>query len=251
MSDFLPVFKRNIRFNHNSKLPEVFRMIIVGEPGTGKNVLFTKMLLTENFFDINKMYYFSNTLKKQCEMNKIINAFNQNLHKDDIMHLFKLGVNEEEFQYYVDELSKQLTQKKQIHIIASSKINDFPTIDDVNNDMKNLLVLDDFQNNKKVTAYAEENFCNNRKYNCCNIYIGQRFMKVPKEVRSTANFIIGFSQQKDDGEWFYNNVLSRYIDKEDFNRLIEKEWKINPETGHSGYIAVNRQTGEIYTNLFS
>ena len=56
-------------------------------------------------------------------------------------------------------------------------------------------------------------------------YIGQRFMTVPKDVRSNANFIFGFDQPKDDGDWFYNNVLSRYMDKEEFKQIILKQWK--------------------------
>ena len=39
------------------------------------------------------------------------------------------------------------------------------------------------------------------------IYIGQRFIIVPKDVRSNANFIFGFTQPKDDSDCFYNNVL--------------------------------------------
>ena len=34
------------------------------------------------------------------------------------------------------------------------------------------------------------------------ICIGQRFMTVPKDVRSNANFTIGFSQSKDDSDCF-------------------------------------------------
>ena len=50
-------------------------------------------------------------------------------------------------------------------------------------------------------------------------------MTVPKDVRSNANFIIGFYQAKDDSDWFYNNVLSRYMDREEFKRLATKQWK--------------------------
>ena len=80
------------------------------------------------------------------------------------------------------------------------------------------------------------------------IYIGQRFMTVPKDVRSNANFIIGFTQPKDDSDCFYNNVLSRFIDKGEFKRLISEQWK-QYEDGHSDYIAVNLETGIIYTDF--
>ncbi len=249
--DFLPVFKKHVHFNHNSKLPKSFRMIIVGGSGSGKSILLNKMLLHENFFDINRLYYFSRTLKEQSEIQMIINAFNKNLHKEHIVRLFKAGVNEDEFQDYVNEISNQLPPRNQIHAIVSSKLTDFPLIDEIDKTKKNLIVIDDYQGYCKVGEVAENYFNNARKYNCNMIYIGQRFMAVPRDVRSSSNFIIGFNQQKRDTDFFYSDVLSRYIDKEDFKRLIAKEWKVNPETGHSGYVAVNQQIGEIYTNLFS
>ena len=74
-------------------------------------------------------------------------------------------------------------------------------------------------------------------------------MNVPEDVRSSVNFIIGFNYQKRNVDYFCNNVSSRYIDKQDFKRLIEREWKVNPETGHSGYVAVNQQTN-VYKYIY-
>ena len=222
--------------------------MIVGGSGSGKSILLNKMLLYEDFFDIDKLYYFSRTLKGQTEIQIIINAFNKNLHKEHIVRLFKADVNEDDFEEYVDEVSKQLPQRNQILAIVSSKLTDFPLINEINKDKKNLIVINEFQGNCKVGDVAENYFNNARKYNCNMIYIGQRFMSVPKDVRSSSNFIIVFNQQKRDTNFFFTDVLSRYIEKEDFKRFIDKEWKVNPETGHSGYVAVNQQTGEIYTN---
>ena len=39
------------------------------------------------------------------------------------------------------------------------------------------------------------------------------------------------------------------MDKEEFKRLIPKQWK-QYEADHSGYIAVNLETGNIYNDLF-
>ena len=39
------------------------------------------------------------------------------------------------------------------------------------------------------------------------------------------------------------------MDKEEFKRLISKQWK-QYKDGHSDYIAVNLETGNIYTDLF-
>ena len=248
-ADFLPVFKSKVKFNHNEKLPGKFRMILVGASGSGKSFLFTQMLLQKNFLDYNKLYYYSKTYESQPEMKNIVEAFKKNLHKEDIIELFKQGINEDEFHEYVNDLSNELTQDQEVNAIGSSKLNEFIQSHEINKEKKNLLCVDDFQGNKRVGEIASDYFNNLRKYNVNMIYIGQRFMTVPKDVRSNANFIIGFHQPKDDSDWFYNNVLSRYMDKEEFKRLISKQWK-QYKDGHSDYIAVNLETGNIYTDLF-
>ena len=98
--------------------------------------------------------------------------------------------------------------------MGSSKLNELIRPHEENIENKNLLCVDDFQGNSKVGEIASDYFNNLTKYNVNIIYIVQRFMTVPKDVRSNANFIIGFTQPKDDLDWFYNNVISRYMDKE-------------------------------------
>ena len=155
----------------------------------------------------------------KSEMKNIIEGLNKNLRKEDIIELFKREINEDKFQEYIDDISDKL-KNQQINAIASSKLNDFIQSHEIKKEKKNLLCVDQFQRNKKIGEKASEYFNNLRKYNVNMIYISQRFMTVPKVVRRNANFIIGFDQPKDDGDWFYNNVLSRYMEKEEFKRII-------------------------------
>ena len=164
-ADFLPVFKSKVKFNHNEKLPGKFRMILVGASGSGKSFLFTQMLLQNGFFDYNKLYYYSRTYESQPEMKNIVEAFNKNLHKEDIIELFKQEINEDEFHEYVDDLSNELTQDQEVSAIGSSKLNEFIQSHDINKEKKNLLCVDDFQGNKKVGEIASDYFNNLRKYN--------------------------------------------------------------------------------------
>ena len=165
------------------------------------------MLLQKGFFDYNKLYYYSKTYKNQPEMKNIIEAFKKNLHKENIVELFKQGMNEDEFHEYINDLSDRLNQNQQVNAISSSKFNEFVQAHEMNKEKKNLLCVDYFQGNKKVGDITSDSFNNLRKYNVNMIYIGQRFMTVPKDVRSNANFVIGFSQPKDDSSCFYNNVF--------------------------------------------
>ena len=87
-ANFIPVFERKVKFNHNKKLPRKFRIILVGASGSGKSFLFSQMLLQKGFFDYNKLCYYAKTYESQSEMKDIIEAFKKNLHKD-IVDLFK------------------------------------------------------------------------------------------------------------------------------------------------------------------
>ena len=182
-------------------------------------------------------------------MKCIIERFKNNLHKEDLILLFIEGIGEDTFNEYIDDLPNEMTQNQQINAIASSKLNDFIQPHEIDSEKKNLLCIDDFLENKKVGKKTSEYFCNLRKYNVNMMYIGQRFMTVPKDVRCNANFIIGFHQAKDDGDWFYNNVLSRYMDKGEFSWSLSEQWK-KYDNGYSDYIAANLETGNVYADLF-
>ena len=43
-------------------------------------------------------------------MKNIIKAFKTNLHKEDIVELFKQGIDEDEFHEYINELSDKLSK---------------------------------------------------------------------------------------------------------------------------------------------
>ena len=58
------------------------------------------MLLQKGFFDYNKLYYYSKAYESQLEMKNIL----KNLHKEDIVELFKQGIDEDEFHQYIDDL---------------------------------------------------------------------------------------------------------------------------------------------------
>ena len=250
MASFVPVFKKKVIFKHNPKLPKIFRMIIVGQSGSGKSVLSSQMFLQEGFFDYNNLDYYAQTMDNQPEMKKIMYAFNKNLTKEMIINLFNEDIDEDNFTEYIDEISYNINEPQQIKAFHTSKINEMKSVDDFDKTKKNLLCIDDFQESKIIGNYASEAYNNLRKYNVNLIYIAQRYKSIPMAVRSNANFVIGFAQRKIDQDQFYNDILARFMDKSDFLRLTQKHWVINPETGHSGYIAVNLETGTVYTELF-
>ena len=61
--NFIPLFENKKFFNHNSKLPHIFRMAVVGKSGSGKTVLTTKMLLHPTFLDYNRLFIYSKMIE--------------------------------------------------------------------------------------------------------------------------------------------------------------------------------------------
>ena len=80
------------------------------------------MLLQKGFFDFNKLYYYSKIYESQPEMKNIAEAFKKNLDKQDIVTLLQRGIDEDEFQEYIDELSEKLSQNQQVNAIGSSNL---------------------------------------------------------------------------------------------------------------------------------
>jgi len=62
--------------NQNTKklFPKIFRILVVGESGRGKNVLLSKMLLEDIFLDFNNLIFYSTTID-QPELKVIANGF--------------------------------------------------------------------------------------------------------------------------------------------------------------------------------
>ena len=243
---FLPVFKNNIIFNHDSKLPRIFRMAVIGKSGSGKSVLTTQMILKEDFFDINQMYFYAKSLKKQPEINNIIYAFNKNLSKQTIINLFRHeDVTKENFKGYVDEIAIKLNEPNEVKCVVASNANEMIDENDLNEKRKNLVIFDDFQTDDTVNKIAESYFNNARKTNTNLIYIAQRYSGIPKCVKSNLNFVIAFNQRKRDADEFFNDCLSTFMDRADFLKLKQKTWD---KDFH--YIAVNLDNGKIFHDIF-
>ena len=71
------------------------------------------MPLQKDFIDYYKLYYYSRTYEGQSEMKNIIVAFKKNFfRKEDIVALFKQGIDEDKFHEYIDDLSDRLNQNQ-------------------------------------------------------------------------------------------------------------------------------------------
>ena len=169
--------------------------------------------------------------------------------------MFNKGIKKDNFNEYADRLDQQLNLTQQVVAKCTSSLDEMNDENSFDETKKNLVIFDDYQKDNLINDLAESLYENARKKNVNLIYIGQRFKTIPILIRTNLNFVISFVQSKPDADLFFNEVLSRIMDREDFKKLIRKVW--NADSAGSkiknsyGYIAVNLDTNEIYTDIFS
>ena len=136
---------------HHIKLP--FRMIIVGNSGSGK----TQTLL-------NLIYNMPDTFEKIFIVTK---------NKDEPL-----------YNYLEDKLGKEGLSIKE-------GISELPDVDSLDKEQNNLIVLDDLVNEPaKQQRPVCDYFIRARKKNCSIIYISQSFYAVPKLIRDNISYLI-------------------------------------------------------------
>lgn len=241
MADFLPVFKKDSVPNHHPNLPRNIRAIIVGKAESGKTVLLLKMLLQPKFIDYEKLFLNVKSAKEQPELQLISEAFNNGLSKEIIIGMFSEDIKPNEISKYVNDIAKRVPEKYIIETkLASDKNN---IIYPENLDKKfNLIVVDDFMMDKKANEIFSNYYTNGRRKYCGIFYLAQRYNKITPEIRGQVNFVISFIQVKKERDMFYNDVISPFMERDDFIALTNNLWREK----HT-FIAVNTETGKIFT----
>ena len=202
-SDFNPIFKNKKSklavFNHHPSLPNDFRMLILRESNCGKTNLFLKLILTPGCIDFNNLIMISSTAE-QKEYQLLYHGFNNNLNKEDIIKVFKLS--EELNDFSIEEICYELRREHTdgsfaCHLSSSeNKILhpcDIPTVFIDNcTAVKTLMVFDDLVCVSNQSLMAEY-FVLGRHYNINTIYLAQSLIKVPKNcIRDNSNIFILF-----------------------------------------------------------
>ena len=75
---------------HHEAFPKNFRMLIVGQSGSGKTTFLMQLLLTPNLLNYDKLYIFVRSLY-QPEYKCLIEGFRNKLHKLDILNMLNAG----------------------------------------------------------------------------------------------------------------------------------------------------------------
>ena len=235
--------KNKVHFNHHPNIPESFRMLIVGPSGCGKTNLLFNMLLTPNYLDYNNLIIFSKTIN-QPEYQVLYHGFKNGLSKESINFLFEnqdklKGISIEDTCV---EYALIKPERSGITIVFSDKFEEIPPPQKLDPKKKNLIIFDDCVNMKNQEV-MESYFTRGRHQNCNSIYLSQSWFDLPgRAIRNNANEMIFFKLNKRNVDQIYTELFSTVIEKHE----LDAAW-----ANRYGYIALNRDTSSITTDLFT
>jgi len=236
--------KDKVKFNHNPNIPESFRMLIVGPSGCGKTNLLFNMLLSPKFLDYNNLIIFSKTIS-QPEYQLLYHGFKNGLSKESINHIFinqdKLSKELSIQDICIEYLALSPNPENKIEVTFSDKFEEIPPPNKLNPKKKNLIIFDDCVNIKNQQV-MENYFTRGRHQSCNSIYLSQSYYELPgRSIRDNSNFLIFFKLPNKNR----NNIHSDL-----FEGILEKHELDNVWNDKYGYIAFNRDTQKVMTNLF-
>ena len=107
---------------------------------------------------------------------------------------------------------------------------------------KNLIIFDDCVNIKNQSV-MEAYFTRGRHQNCNCIYLSQSWYDLPgRSIRGNSTFVIFFKLNKRNKEQIYSELFYDLLEKHELDNIWSHKY---------GYIALNKDTSEIMTELFS
>ena len=145
---------------HHPLLPNSIRMIIIGPSGSGKTQLLIDMIMRHMKWD--KLYLIAPSVDDQ-RCYQVLKDFNERI-------LEITGENGIEFITDIDEA---------------------PSLDDLDREIRNLVVYDDVMLDKQKNPARI--FSRGRHKNADVIYVTQRYTQIPKVIRDNCNLLCVFN----------------------------------------------------------
>ena len=180
------------RRENSPLLPSNIRGLIIGKSNCGKTTLLLNLLLKPDWLDYNHLYVFGRSLHQQ-EYQVLKKGFEIGLSKEQISNVF---ANQDALHgmsplSILDEYSGVCQGNIKADFYGDCTM--LPDPADLNENEKNLLVLDDcfLGNQNKAEAY----YTRGRHNNCDTWFISQNYFRLPRHtIRENANLIILFPQ---------------------------------------------------------
>ena len=146
----------------------------------------------------------------------------------------------EPFYEYLQQIISVIEEVSNLSETAAfkDKLEDVVPLDEIDNTFDNLVIFDDFINEKNQSV-IEDYFTMGRKRNCSVIYISHDYFGTPERVRLNCNYICLFGF-RDKGELSkFKRVFPINISNEKFDNIYKKISK----TKH-GFLTIDKETSD-------
>lgn len=143
-----------------------FRLLICGPSGSGKTNLLLNLIFKYLYY--NRVYIYAKDLTES-----------------------KYVYMQEMFDLIHEELKDKFKEPIPVATFSSNK-DDIARVDDLNPDLQNLVVFDDFVT-EKDQKIIEDLFIRGRKRNISLVYITQSYFSTPKDIRLQCNYFIFYN----------------------------------------------------------
>lgn len=208
-------------------LPSNIRGLIVGKSNCGKTTLLLNLLLQPQWLDYNHLYVFGKSLHQQ-EYKILRKGLENSLSKEQISNIFK---NQYDIVKTIHNPEKLIQTYIENGGIANGNIkasfydecsNEIPDPTELNENEKNLLILDDCLLEKQTKAEAY--YTRGRHNNCDTFYISQNYFRLPRQtIRENSNIIILFPQDAKNIQHIHADHCTD-IDIKEFKEFCQTVW---------------------------
>lgn len=205
--------KENELLENSFLLPKnPFHSAITGQTGCGKTTLLLNLLL--KYYHYSKVYICAKDIKER--------------HYEFIIKFFE-QLNQER--------SKAAQQKLPLTDILETfnNLDDMPAAESLpKDDLTRIVVFDDWINEPHQDK-IEDYYTMGRKRGCSCIYISQRYIEIPKVVRTQTSVFFIFKQKKQDVTAIFNDLIDD-MPIEKFRELMKRISKIP-----HGFLTIDRK----------
>ena len=109
----------------------------------------------------------------------------------DRYYLIAKNTDEPLYAYFIEYFEKVGKKVGQPVITYSNSLEDLPSVDDLDPNLQNLVIIDDMiSENLKKHPKLTDLFIRGRKHNCSVIFISQNYFSIPKVIRQQCTYFI-------------------------------------------------------------
>lgn len=130
----------------------------------------------------------------------------------------------EQFMHYMLDIANDAGVELDDILTVGSKPEHIIPLDDLDRDRQNLIIIDDFANEKKANeTIIADYFIRSRKLNCSIMYLTQYYYAVPKKVRMQAGYFMLFKPKNNvDKSLIATELCDTDIEPKDLKAMYDR-----------------------------